>query len=151
MGKRNLPSPMEATTLLPHLLEVLKDTKRTRVKEMLRSGLVHVDDVSVTRHDHLLSPGQRIEIRDERVPPARAMPFPVLFEDASILVIDKPCGLLTIATAAEKSKTVFSIVNQALASSRERAYVVHRLDRYTSGVLLLAKGEDAKHAIMRNW
>ncbi|MCC6547212.1 RNA pseudouridine synthase, partial [Candidatus Sumerlaeota bacterium] len=41
--------------------------------------------------------------------------------------------------------------NQALASSRERAYVVHRLDRYTSGVLLLAKGEDAKHAIMRNW
>ncbi|MEO8376522.1 MAG: RluA family pseudouridine synthase [Candidatus Sumerlaeota bacterium] len=151
MSTRKLPYPAEPTTLLPHLIAVLKETKRTRVKEILRAGLVHVEGESVTRHDHPVEPGQLIEIRDERLPPARVLPFTVLYEDATILAINKPCGLLTIATATEKSKTVYSIVNQALASTRERAFVVHRLDRFTSGVLLLAKSEEAKIQIMGNW
>lgn len=125
--------------------------KRTRVKEYLTSGLVHVNDVSVTRHDHAVGPGDAIEVRSERTPPGRVLPFEVLFEDGYLLAIHKPCGLLTIATEREKSKTVYSIVNAALETTRERAFVVHRLDRFTSGVLLLAKSEDAKQRVMGNW
>ena len=87
----------------------------------------------------------------ERATADRGLAFPVLFEDASIIAIQKPCGLLTIATDAEKHKTVYSIMNTALAKTRERAFIVHRLDRFTSGVLLLAKSEEIKHRIMGNW
>ena len=151
MPTRKLPAPREATTLLPHLFTVLHDTKRTRVRDMLRAGLVHVNGSSVTRHDHALGPGDLIEIRDERLPPGRTLPFPVLYEDAHLLAIDKPCGLLTIATASEKSKTAYHVVNAALSTTRERALVVHRLDRFTSGVLLFAKSEEAKSRVMGNW
>lgn len=151
MSARNLPSPTEPIGLLAHLIVALSDTKRTRVKEILRDGLVHVNDVSVTKHDHPIGPGDSIAIRDERIPPARKMPFAILFEDAHLLAINKPCGLLTIATDNEKNKTVYHIANAALASTRERAFIVHRLDRFTSGVLLLAKSEEAKARVMGNW
>ncbi len=151
MPTRKLPAPREATTLLPHLFAILHDSKKTRVREMLRAGLVHVNGASVTRHDHALGPGDLIEIRDERLPPGRSLPFLVLFEDAHLLAIDKPCGLLTIATASEKSKTAYHVVNAALSTTRERAFVVHRLDRFTSGVLLFAKSEQAKSRVMGNW
>ena len=148
---RKIPTPTEPTTLLPHLLATLEGMKRTRVKEFLRAGLVHVDDESITQHDHPLRPGQRIEIRDQRAVAARSLPFPVLFEDATLIAINKPCGLLTIATATERTKTAYSILNHALAATRERVFVVHRLDRFTSGVLLFAKTEEAKERIMGNW
>jgi 23S rRNA pseudouridine1911/1915/1917 synthase len=151
MANRKLPAPAETSTMLPYLLATLRDTNRTRVKDLLRSGLVHVNDESVTRHDHPVVPGDRIEIRDERAPGARNLPFPVLYEDASIIAIHKPCGLLSIGTDAERHKTAYAMVNAALALTRERAFIVHRLDRFTSGVLLLAKTEEIKHRVMGNW
>jgi 23S rRNA pseudouridine1911/1915/1917 synthase len=151
MANRNLPSPTAPTGLLLHLVAAMPETKRTRVKETLQSGLVHVNDVSVTRHDHPVGPNDRIQIRTERAVTDRGLAFPILFEDGSIIAIQKPCGLLTIATDAEKHKTVYAIMNAALAKTRERAFIVHRLDRFTSGVLLLAKSEDMKNRIMNNW
>ena len=148
---RNVPPPSAPTTLLLHLYAALADTKRTRVKEILQSGFVHVNDVSASRHDHPVAPGDRIEIRDSRLPAARKLPFPVLYEDDHLMAILKPCGLLTIATPTEKDKTVYSIVNAALEATRERAFIVHRLDRFTSGVLLLAKSDDVKKRVMGNW
>jgi 23S rRNA pseudouridine1911/1915/1917 synthase len=151
MATRQLPSPAAPTALLAHLLAVLRDSNRTRVKDLLRSGLVHVNESSVTRHDHPLVPGDRVEIRDANAPGQRHLPFPVLFEDAAIMAISKPCGLLTIGTDHERHKTVYAIVNAALAPTRGRVFIVHRLDRFTSGVLLLAKSEAIKHKVMGNW
>ncbi|MBI1290986.1 RluA family pseudouridine synthase [bacterium] len=151
MATRKLQPPAEAMTLLPFLLGALRDSNRTRVKDLLRSGLVHINDASVTRHDHPVSPGDQIEIRDERAPGARNVPFPVLFEDSSLIAINKPCGLLSIGTDSERHKTAYAMLNAALATTRERVFIVHRLDRYTSGVLLLAKSEEIKHRVMGNW
>jgi 23S rRNA pseudouridine1911/1915/1917 synthase len=151
MATRKLPPPAEATTLLPHLLVALRDSNRTRIKNVLRTGVVHVNDESITRHDHPIGPGDRIDIRDERTPAARTLPFPVLFEDASLIAINKPCGLLTIGTDSERHKTAYAAVNAGLAATHERAFIVHRIDRFTSGVLLLAKSEEIKHRVMGNW
>ena len=79
----------------------------------------------------------------------------LLFEDADILVVDKPCGLLTMGTERDKSRTVHSILNDYLRrgnpKSRHRAYIVHRLDRDTSGILLFAKSEQAKAFLQSDW
>ncbi|MDQ8196852.1 RluA family pseudouridine synthase [Pelagicoccus enzymogenes] len=151
MANRVLPSPSESTGLLAHLFIVLQDSKRTRVKELLYSGHVHVNGQSVTRHDVQVGPGDRIEVRAERVAPRRVLPFQVLYEDGALLVIVKPNGLLTVPSKHEKTRNVLSLVNAALKETRERAYIVHRLDLYTSGVLVLVKSETYQAKVTKHW
>lgn len=151
MSSTLLPSPAEQTGLLHYLFAVLPEAKRTRVKSLLQSGLVHVNGVSVTRHDFLVGPRDRLETRSERAFGARELPFAVLFEDGELIAIDKPSGLLTVASKFEKSRTAFSLLNRALRESKERAFVVHRLDLYTSGVLLLVKSEEDQAKVRKGW
>ena len=79
----------------------------------------------------------------------------VLHEDEDIIVVEKPCGLLTIGTDRDKSRTVHAILNEYVRKgnprSRNRVYIVHRLDRDTSGILILAKSESAKIFLQGNW
>ena len=83
-------------------------------------------------------------------PPAKYKPKGVtlLHEDKDIIVVEKPGGLLTIGTERDKSRTAHSILNDYVRKgdprSRNRIYVVHRLDRETSGILIFAKSEAAK-------
>ena len=79
----------------------------------------------------------------------------ILYEDREILVVDKPAGLLTIGTETDKSRTAYCIltdyVRKGCARSRNRVYIVHRLDRDTSGVLVFAKSEAAKCRLQGEW
>ena len=79
----------------------------------------------------------------------------ILYEDGDILVIDKPAGLLTIATAKEKSQTAYFILTDYVRNgsprSRNRVFIVHRLDRETSGVLLFAKTIESKLKLQEGW
>jgi RluA family pseudouridine synthase len=79
----------------------------------------------------------------------------VLYEDREILVVDKPAGLLTIGTESDKSHTAYFIltdhVRKGCARSRNRVFIVHRLDRETSGVLVFAKSEEAKFRLQDEW
>lgn len=79
----------------------------------------------------------------------------VLHEDQDIIVVEKPCGLLTMGTDRDKSRTVHTILNEYVRKgnprSRNRIYIVHRLDRETSGILILAKSEPAKIFLQEHW
>ncbi len=77
----------------------------------------------------------------------------ILYEDRDILVIDKPEGLLTVATAHEKIRTAQSILTDYIrvGRSRKKIFVVHRLDRDTSGVLIFAKSEEAMDRLKAAW
>jgi len=79
----------------------------------------------------------------------------ILYEDRDILVVDKPPGLLTVRTDKDKSRTAYFIltdyVRKGCASSRNRIFIVHRLDRETSGVLVFAKSEEAKIRLQDQW
>lgn len=79
----------------------------------------------------------------------------LLYEDAHLLVVEKPCGLLTMGTERDKARTVHAILNDYVRKgnpkSRERVYIVHRLDRETSGLLLFAKNEAAKLFLQSHW
>ena len=81
------------------------------------------------------------------------MSIPVLYEDDDMIVIDKPAGMLSISTDKEREKTAYHIVNETMKSrlGAGRIFIVHRLDRETSGVMLLAKNERAKYALQDHW
>lgn len=79
----------------------------------------------------------------------------LLYEDSDVIVVEKPCGLLTMGTDRDKSRTVHTILNEYVRKgdprSRNRVYIVHRLDRDTSGILLFAKSEAAKLFLQGEW
>ena len=79
----------------------------------------------------------------------------ILHEDREILVVNKPAGLLTMGTARDKSHTAYCVltdyVRKGCARSRNRVFIVHRLDRETSGVLVFAKSEEAKFRLQGEW
>ena len=73
----------------------------------------------------------------------------IVFEDASVIVIDKPAGLLTIATEAERTKTSYAVLREYVSGKRppEKIFIVHRLDREASGLLVFAKTVEAKETL----
>jgi len=90
-------------------------------------------------------------------PSSRFLPGGLVFlhEDRDIIVVDKPAGLLTISTDRETSRTAYFIltdyVRKGVAKSRNRIFIVHRLDRETSGILIFAKNEEAKFRLQSQW
>jgi RluA family pseudouridine synthase len=92
-----------------------------------------------------------------KIPPKKFQPkgCKVIYEDQDILVVDKINGLLTIGNAAEKEKTAHFILNEYVKKnnhrSKNRVYVVHRIDRDTSGVLIFAKNEKTKTYLQSEW
>jgi len=79
----------------------------------------------------------------------------VLYEDQEVIVIDKPVGLLTMGTERDRSHTAQAILNDYVrkgnARSRNQVFIVHRLDRDTSGILIFAKSEQAKRYLQADW
>ena len=139
-----------ADTLLPFLLSHQKGKSRNNIKALLTRGQVLVDGQAVARHDHPLVPGQTVSLRPRLQ--GGDLPFPLLYEDADLLAIDKPAGLLSTANEREQERTAFRAVSDWLRDRGEgRAFLVHRLDRDTSGVLLFAKSEAVQQRFQNEW
>jgi len=90
-------------------------------------------------------------------PPKKYQPrgLTVLYEDRDILVVDKMCGLLTVSSEKIKENTAYYLLNEYVRKgnqkSRNRVFIVHRLDRDTSGVVVFAKNEAGKHYLQQEW
>lgn len=90
-------------------------------------------------------------------PPKRYQPrgVPVLYEDHDIIVVDKACGILTISTDRPRDITAYTLltdyVRKGDAKSKKRIFIVHRLDKDTSGVVVFAKTEAAKRFLQDEW
>ncbi len=83
------------------------------------------------------------------------MGLEILYEDRDIIVVNKAAGLLTIGTGRDNGRTAHAslddYVRKGNPKSRERIFIVHRLDRDTSGALVFARSEEAKHTLQENW
>ena len=145
----------EETTLLDALLK--SGYSRTKVKQLLKYRAVSVGDLPATRLDQILTPGSILTITAAGEGTARFPPCPgldIVYEDEDILVIDKPPRLLTIASETEKTKTAYYMLTACIGErtdGKERVFIVHRLDQGTSGLLVFAKNETAKHAMQGAW
>ena len=144
----------EPSGLLDFLLLRLSNRSRNHVKSLLVHREVVVDGAIVTQYDYPLHEGQKIRINQSaaREPKEKNM-LDILYEDGEIIVINKPAGLLSVATDQEKQLTAYRLITEYVRRSdpRSRIFIVHRLDRDTSGVLLFAKSEKMKQALQNNW
>ncbi len=129
------------------------ELSRTRVKELIDGGLVQVDG-KPSKGSHRLHGGEKIEVRPQERPPlsahAESIPLDILYEDADIIAVNKAAGMTVHAGAGNTSGTLVNALlgrGQTLAQSGDalRPGIVHRLDKETSGVILVAK-TDAAHA-----
>ena len=152
---RSLPAPTAEGPLLAWLLDVLRPMNRTRVKQILRRGRVSVNGTTTTRHDYLLRPGDKVVIARTGTDADRSLEeagITIIFQDDALIVIDKPPGILTVATASEKTDTAFARLNAHLTARKlGRPFVVHRLDRETSGLLLFARSAAIREKLQANW
>ena len=137
--------------LLEFLYERL-DMPKKRVKQYLVHGAVYVNEERVTQYNYPLVAGQKITI-DTNSKHLKNFPFSIIFEDDHLLVVNKPSGLLTIATEKEKERTLYHIVRDYVLSKNPhgRIFIVHRLDKDTSGIVLFAKDEKTKNQLQENW
>lgn len=141
------------TTLLPFLLETLKGKSRNNVKSLLSRKLVTVDGRPTSQFDTPLHPGQQITILSVPAPRQDALPFPLLYEDEHLIVVNKPAKLLSVANEKEKLRTAYHIVTDYVKSQHidNRIFIIHRLDRDTSGVLMFAKDAHTKELFQERW
>lgn len=153
MDDRRLLTVEEETTLLPFLLLRVRDKSRNTVKGLLSRQQVLVDGEVVTRFDAPLAPGQRVELLPKDSAGAAELPFPILYEDTGLIAVDKPAGLLSMGNERERRRTAYRAVSDYVKAREpgRRIFIVHRLDRDTSGVLVFAKDEKLKRALQDNW
>jgi 23S rRNA pseudouridine1911/1915/1917 synthase len=137
--------------LLDYLYENL-DMPKKRIKQYLTHGAIYVNNNKTTQYNYKLLKGMNIVI-DTDSKNKKELPFDILFEDDHIIVVNKPSGLLTIATEKEKEKTLYHIVREYLVSKSKfaKVFIVHRLDKDTSGIVVLAKDEKTKNKLQENW
>ncbi|MCC3376719.1 RluA family pseudouridine synthase [Cohnella sp. REN36] len=144
----------EPAELLPFLLAKLSAQGRNAVKAILARGQVSVNERVVTAYNHPLKPGYAVAIRlgkPDQAPPLVGLS--ILYEDDDLIVVNKDAGLLSIASAQEQEVTAYRQLNDHVRQSDPagRIFVVHRLDRDTSGVMMFAKREDVQQALQNNW
>jgi 23S rRNA pseudouridine1911/1915/1917 synthase len=129
------------------------ELSRTRVKELIDGGLVQVDG-KPSKGAHRLHEGEKIDVHPQERPPlhahAESIPLDILYEDADIIAVNKAAGMTVHAGAGNSSGTLVNALlgrGQTLSqfSDALRPGIVHRLDKETSGVILVAK-TDAAHA-----
>jgi 23S rRNA pseudouridine1911/1915/1917 synthase len=146
--KNRQPMPMEAFFAIH-----FSGKSRSDLKSMLSHRLVYVNDEPVVRIDRQLQAGDVVTVRTGKVEPAFRHPkVRVVFEDDYLLVADKVEGLLAVATDGGKDDiTAFSILADYLRQKNQRLFIVHRIDRDTSGLLMFAKSREMQATLQENW
>lgn len=142
------------TTLMEFLLFKMPGAPRKTIKSLLAHHQVAVGGVMISQFDYALVPEDIVTVSKKAIRRApTTFSLPILFEDEDIVAIDKPSGLLSVATEREKGKTAYRYVSDYLKAkdAKSRAYVVHRLDEDTSGVLIFAKSNEVKEALQNAW
>ena len=151
----------DAGDLLTTLRILYPTSSTTTLRKMLTQGRVLVNDTVVHRAKHVLEKGDEIEVlqrqrAEERTPSPASKPpveLDVLFEDDTLLVVNKPHQLLSVATDRLEHDTLHSRCVDYLRWSDEKAwcYIVHRLDKATSGIMVMAKSKQAKNDLQEQF
>lgn len=128
---------------------------RSSVKQLLGQRRVKVGNAIQTRHDFALKIGDMVTVSSGRGNSQLNHPkLKIVYEDDDLIVVNKQPGLLTVAaTPGSSETTAFSILRAYVKRQNARAgvYVVHRLDRETSGLLVFARSEELQHYMREYW
>lgn len=153
-AKYTIYNVTEPDELMAFLMKKMDGVSRTRVKALLTNRVVLVDNVIVTQFNHPLKPGMKVQISREKNKHEFHHPMlKIVYEDAYLIVVEKKEGLLSVATDHQKERTAQHILSEYVKRTHRnnRVFVVHRLDRETSGLMMYAKDEKTQHTLRDNW
>ena len=145
----------EGGQLMDFLMAKMGGMARSSVKQLLGQRRVKVGNAIQTRHDFMLKAGDIVTVSSGRGNSQLTHPkLRIVYEDDDLIVVNKQPGLLTVAaTPGSSETTAYSILRAYVKKQNARAgiYVVHRLDRETSGLLVFARSEDLQHYMRQYW
>jgi len=144
--------------LLPYLISLPLGLSRKQAKDLLRFRAVTVQHKARVRHDTELGPNDvvtiavRKRVRDDAL---ERHGLTIIHLDDAVVVIDKPTGLLSMGSEREKERTAHRLLNEHLKtltrSRLQQAFIVHRLDRETSGLMIFARNQSTQAVLQQNW
>jgi 23S rRNA pseudouridine1911/1915/1917 synthase len=144
----------DPTELMKFLSTRMPDKSRKTIKSLLSHHQISVDHKIITQFNHPLKTGQQVLVTWTKVQQGnRHKGLTIIFEDSYIIVIEKHSGLLSIATDKEKERTAFRLLSDQAkeADPRKRIFVVHRLDREASGLMMFAKSKAVQEVMQKAW
>lgn len=135
--------------ILDYLVNNINDMTKKKAKNLLKYKEISVNQKTITNANYMLKKGDMIAIVKNRL----KNDFEIIYEDHNIIVVNKKAGLLTISTENEKINTLYHKVSQYVKSKNKNnnIFIIHRLDRDTSGVVMFAKSEKIKKLYQNNW
>jgi 23S rRNA pseudouridine1911/1915/1917 synthase len=144
--------------LLPFLMTLPLGLSRKAAKDLLRFRAVTVTRMTTVKHDTQLEPGDVVTIaagKQVSAPSIERHGLKIVYLDDDIVVVDKAAGLLSMGSEGEKERTAHRILNDHLKaltnSPAQQAFIVHRLDRETSGLMMFARSHAVQAALQQNW
>ena len=145
----------EPTQLMDFLIAKMGGMAKSSVKQLLGQRRVKVGNAVQTRHDFALKPGDVVTVSSGRGNSQLNHPkLKIVYEDDDLIVVNKQPGLLTVAaTPGSSETTAYSILRAYVKRQNARAgiFVVHRLDRETSGLLVFARSQELQHYMREYW
>lgn len=144
----------ENSELMKFLIEKFPEKSRTTIKSLLAHKQITVDDMVTTKFDHPLKRGQMVFLnkkRSDEKPRFRGLR--IVHEDADLIVVEKGSGLLSMASETEKVKTAYNMLSEYVKRSNPKnlIFIVHRLDRETSGLMMFAKSKKIQEILQKDW
>lgn len=139
-------------TLINFLRENLTNKSKNNIKTMIVNNQIYVNNKVQNKILYNLNKNDFVEIRPYRSK-NKENNINILYEDEDIIVVDKPYGLLSISTDKEKEHTMYHMVSKYVKEKNKnnKIFVIHRLDKDTSGIILFAKSEKIKNLFQNNW
>lgn len=139
--------------LMKFLVEKMPENSRNSIKSLLTQRRVMIDDKVVSQYNAPVKTGQVVSITKTRVTKHKLEGVSIVYEDKDLLVVEKERGILSIASQNEREKTAYNILKNYLKEKnpKDKIFVVHRLDRDTSGVMIFAKSEKAQDILQTTW
>lgn len=147
----------DTVALMEFAFSILPDAKRGDIKKWLKFGHFAIDGVVSNAFDSPVQPGATVELNFTRPFVVFSHPrLKIVYEDDDIIVVDKGYGLLSVGTDSSKKsnvETAYSILRDYVKSIHptNKIFIVHRLDRDTSGLMIFAKNMEAKENLQHNW
>lgn len=143
--------------LLDFLLVKIKNLPKCKIKSILKHKQVLVNGVPITQFDYLLNQDDELIIikksfKEISNVTKQKLPFDILYEDNDFIVVNKPSSLLSVSSDKDKN-SVYYVLSKYLASQdkKKRLYIVHRLDKEASGILIFAKNFLIKDLLQKKW
>jgi len=141
----------EESTLLEYILKYI-EPNRKKTKSLLSNKAILINNKNISQFNHPVHINDIIEVKKFTNTKIQEK-INIIYEDENIIVINKPTNLLTISTEKEKENTLYTIVSEYIKTKNKhnRIFIIHRLDKDTSGVIMFAKDEKTKKLYQDNW